>query len=414
MNRFAKSIASITLAVLAGLVTPVLHGQVLSSPVNGANSSNSATESNLPPPVPPSDTVALIGYAGPLSNAYAPSVRFARSLANAIQLAIDAANQQKPRINGKEITFQLLTQDDRSDVRMAALVAQYLVKRNVVGVIGHGQTSTSMAAAPIYHQAGIALLSPTSSGRAYTEQGLNTSFRVIGHTVRGAEYLSQYVASATPLKRVAVLDNGTAAGHGFAEQFARAARENHLTIVNQASVSEKTSDFNKVLGDIKQEKVDAVFWGGLIGQAVILTQSMRRLHIAVPLITGANSTVGSNFLEHAGAASYGVIALENGQPRDKLKGWQKFQHDYTQRFDDYIDPYALQAYDAAQVLMAAVRQANSLDPVKITSALHSIRFNGITGPIAFNDEGDLLSPVFSIYRLGARDWEWVQTIGGSR
>lgn len=365
-------------------------------------------------PPEPADNVALIGFAGPLTNAFAPSVRFARSLANAIQLAIDEANRQKPRIGEREITFQLLPLDDRSDLRTAPLMAEYLVRRNVVGVIGHGNTGTSMAAAPIYHRAGISLLSPSASGRAYTEQGFDSSFRVIGHTDRGAEYLGQYIGRDTRMRRVAVLDNGALAGRAFADQFIRAASVNGVEITSRESVSDKTSDFNSVLNNIKAQRPDAVFWGGLVDQAIILTQAMRRLQVAVPLISGANSIAGQTFLEQASSASYGVIALESGQPMDRLKGWKAFQRDYQSRFDDYIDPYAPLAYDAAQVLIAAVRQANSLDPAKVKSALHSIRINGLTGQIAFNGEGDLLSPVFSIYTLRAHQWELVRTIGANK
>lgn len=394
MQRFVKTMTACVLPAMLAMSAPTAQGQPEAATASG--------------------TVALIGYVGPLTNPSAPSVRFAKSLANAVELAIDDANRQKIRIGGQEVTFRLLAQDDRSDLRTAPLVAQYLLKRGIIGVIGHGNTGTSMAAAPIYHGASIPLLAPTSAARAYTTQGFNTSFRLIGHSDRSAQYLAQYVGHTTSIKRVAVLDNGAAAGHAFATQFVLAAAANGINIVSHASVSAKTSDFNGVLDSIKKQQVDAVVWGGLVDQAIILVHAMRRMQLALPIISGANSTVGSIFLEQAGAASYGVIAVEAGQPRESLKGWKNFQRDYESKFDDYIDPYAPLAYDATQALITAARQANSLDPAKITAALHSLRINGLTGPIAFNEEGDLLNPTFSIYRLEDGDWKLLQTTGSDK
>lgn len=356
--------------------------------------------------------VAYIGFAGPLSSPFEPSTRFGKSMANAAQLAITAANRQKIKINGKEITFELLPQNDRSDLRTAPIVAEYFVKRGVIGVIGHGNTGTSMAASAIYSGAGIAQLSPSSSGRAYTQQGFQTTFRMIGHTEKGGEYLGQYVVRTAGLKRIAVIDNGAAAGHAFAEKFAQAARAQGADIVVMESVSDKTSDFNGILNTIKNSNPDAIFWGGLLDQSIMLVQGMQRLNINVPLISGANGMVGSIFQEKAGAAANNVISLEAGQPMEKLKGWKNFQHGYEEEFGTYIDPYAPLAYDAAQVLIAAVKQANSLAPDKITAALHSIHFSGLTGAIAFNGEGDLVAPVFSIYALRNQQWQLLQTIGG--
>jgi branched-chain amino acid transport system substrate-binding protein len=361
---------------------------------------------------PAEPDIAWIGFAGPLTSPFEPSVRFARSMSRAVQLAIDAANQQKIKINGHDVTFRLLAQDDRSDLRTAPLVAEYLVRRGVVGVIGHGNTGTSMAAAAIYSRANIALLSPASSGRAYTQQGYQNVFRLIGHTDRGGEYLGRHVVQTLGMKRIVVIDNGAPAGHAFAEQFALAARAQGAEILSHDSVSDKTSDFNGILNRAKSLRPDAIFWGGLNDQAIILAQSMQRLQVAAPLISGANGIVGPIFIEKAGAAaSIDVIALEAGQPPERLKDWKVFQRSYEKDFDAYIDPYAPFAYDAAQVLIATVRLANSLDPAKVVTALHDIRFNGLTGPIAFNAEGDLLTPTFSIYTLRGQKWQFQQTVG---
>jgi len=110
----------------------------------------------------------------------------------------------------------------------------------------------------------------------------------------------------------------------------------------------------------------------------------------------ASGTVGLPFLKAAGADGNHTVVLEPGLPLERMPGWKSFEKNYMQKFDSSIDLYAPFAYDAAQVLIAAIRQADSLDQRKIGSVLREIRFNGLTGPVSFNAEGDLKQPVFTI------------------
>jgi ABC-type branched-subunit amino acid transport system substrate-binding protein len=101
-----------------------------------------------------SETV-VIGLAGPLTG---PSARIGKDLENGAQLAIDDINKQHPTIGGKAVTFKLQSEDDQSDPRTAVAVAQRLVDSGVAGVVGHWNTGTSIPAARVYHDAGIARL----------------------------------------------------------------------------------------------------------------------------------------------------------------------------------------------------------------------------------------------------------------
>lgn len=135
------------------------------------------------------DQSVLIGLAGPLTG---PSARIGKDLENGAQLAIDDVNKTHPVIDGKAVTFKLLSEDDQSDPKVAVTVAQRLVDSGVAGVVGHWNTGTSIPAARIYHDAGIAQVAPVATGHAYTEQGFDTSFRVMGHDDDGGNYAALY------------------------------------------------------------------------------------------------------------------------------------------------------------------------------------------------------------------------------
>ena len=155
------------------------------------------------------DDTVLIGTAGPLTG---PSARIGKDLENGARPAIADANAQKPTLNGKPVTFKLLSEDDQSDPRTAVAVAQRLVDEGVAGVVGHWNTGTSIPAARIYHDAGIAQVAPVATGHGYTQQGFDTSFRVMGHDDDGGNYAGQYAVKTLKAQRIAVIDDRTAFG----------------------------------------------------------------------------------------------------------------------------------------------------------------------------------------------------------
>lgn len=78
---------------------------------------------------------------------------------------------------------KVLIADDRNDAGQAAAIANALVQDpSVVGVIGHGTSTTTLAAAPVYQQGQLPMISPTSTTTelaTLARDGGNFVFRVI-------------------------------------------------------------------------------------------------------------------------------------------------------------------------------------------------------------------------------------------
>lgn len=74
--------------------------------------------------------------------------------------------------------------------------------------------------------------------------------------------------------------------------------------------------------------------------------------------------------------------------------------------------YAPYAYDAANVLIDAMKRANSTDPAKILAELPKTTYTGVTGPIAFDEKGDLKNGPVTVYEAKNSAWTPVVTVGG--
>lgn len=392
---------ALSLSGLAAAFAPaVVHKSIKADKVDRADRDDKNDKNDKNDAADKSPQTVLIGFAAPLSGT---SSGVGKSMANAAQLAVDEANKRGLQIQGKAIQLQLQIQDDRSNPRTAEFVARYFTRTGVIGVIGHWNSDASLAAAPIYNAAGVIQISPASMSTLYTQQGNRAAFRTIGNNASGGAYTADYALKVLQVRRFLVVDDGTAFGRGFVEQFSRSVRAAGAQVVGAHTISDKTSDFNAILVDAARLRPDALLFGGVDIQASTLVRNIKRRNLSMRFI-GASGTVGLQFLRAAGADANGSVVLEPGLPKEKMRGWKSFEKSYMQKFDSNIELYAPFAYDATQVLIAAMRQANSIDPKKVTETLHDIRFNGVTGMISFNQHGDLNNPAFTIYEVQDQSW----------
>jgi branched-chain amino acid transport system substrate-binding protein len=99
---------------------------------------------------------------------------------NGARLAVEEVNQKGLVINGKNITLELLGEDDAGDPKQGTQVAQKLVDSKVVAVVGHLNSGVSIPASKIYNDAGIAQITPSSTNPELTNQNFKNVFRLVG------------------------------------------------------------------------------------------------------------------------------------------------------------------------------------------------------------------------------------------
>jgi len=355
------------------------------------------------------DDTVVIGLAGPLTG---PSARIGKDLENGARLAIDDVNKTHPTLGGKAVTFKLQSEDDQSDPRVAVAVAQRLVDSGAAGVVGHWNTGTSIPAARIYHDAGIAQVAPVATGHAYTQQGFDTSFRVMGHDDDGGNYAGEYAVKTLKARRIAVIDDRTAFGQGLADEFIKSLNAQGVQIVDRQYVDDKTVDFSAVLTAIRSKNADLIFFGGVDSQAAPLARRIKQLGINATLM-GAGGFVSQTFLSLAQKEGEGVVALEPGLPVDQMQGGKAFEQAYQSRYHTHIELHAPFAYDATRVLIAAMQKADSAEPDRYLPALRAINYSGVTGAIAFDAQGNLKNPSFTVYKVVEGKWQPQTVLGGS-
>jgi branched-chain amino acid transport system substrate-binding protein len=361
-----------------------------------------------PPPAATADAPAetvRIGLAAPLSGAQAHIGVDAR---NGAQLAIARLNAEGVEIGGRKVTLELVSVDDQANAGTAPDVARKLVADGVAGVVGHFNSDVSIAASRVYADAGIPQISPGTTHAGYTRQGYKTTFRLIASDDVQGPALARY-ALDLGLKRIAVIDDGTDYGIGIAAAFAAAAQNGGAKIVARERVKGPAGDLRALLARVGSQKPDVIMYGGVDAFAVPLVKSMAALGMKTRFM-GADGIQTPRFIQLAGPAAEGVVASMPGLPRERMAGGPAFVERYRKEYNAEVQIYAPMAYDAVFVLVDAMRRAGSADPARFLPAVGQTRWNGVIGPIAFDDKGDLRNSPVTIYGVGGGRWEFSQIL----
>src|SRR5262249_34345741 len=92
----------------------------------------------------------VIGSVAPLTGGIA---HLGKDNENGARLAIEEANAANPKIDGKDVVFDLISLDDQADPKVGTTVAQKLVDTKVAGVVGHLNSGVTIPASAIYNGA---------------------------------------------------------------------------------------------------------------------------------------------------------------------------------------------------------------------------------------------------------------------
>ena len=345
------------------------------------------------------DEVIRIGVAGPMTGDQA---KMGTDFKNGVALAVDEWNA-KGGLMGRKISA--LVADDQHDPKQAVSVANKLVNDGVVGVIGHFNSSCSIPASDVYSRAGIPMITPGSTNPQLTEKGYHSVFRVCGRDDQQGRVGADFVTEKLKLKRVAVIHDKTTYGQGLADEF-RKFISPKVEVVYYGGIIQGDKDFKTVLTALREKKPELIYFGGIYPEAGLLVKQARELGITVPFMSGDGS-IDPKFIEIAGAAAAEGTYLTFSPDARKIPTARSFIEQYERKFGE-IGPYSVYAYDAANILFSAIKEAGTTEGRAVADKLHAMEFSGALGRIRFNEKGDVtVSPyVVWITRGGKFEEYW--------
>ena len=341
---------------------------------------------------PPNAVVVTLAHAGPLTGSIAHQ---GKDDENGVALAIEQANAARLVIGGKPVRFRLISEDDQGDPKLGTLVAQKLVDAKVAAVLGHLNSGVTIPASEIYSRAGIPVISGSATNPQLTERGLKGVFRTVGRDDQQGPAIAAYIANELQAKRVAIVDDKTAYGEGLANEVEKALRAAKVTLVGRERTTDKETDFKAILTRIKSRAPDVVFHGGMDATGGLMMKQARELGLKSQFAFGDGACTEEMALL-AGPAGEGLACSQAGLPAAAAS------REFLDAFNAKYGPTKLYApfyYDATNVVIEAMRKADSVDPAKFTPEIHKLSHQGATGKIEFDAKGDRKNAEMTIFRM---------------
>lgn len=356
----------------------------------------------------PGDLVVRIGASAPLTG---PQAHLGKDNENGTRMAIDDVNAHGLTLGGQKVHLEMISEDDAADPKTGTIVAQKFVDQKVNGVIGHLNSGTTIPASRIYSEAGIPQISPSSTNPKYTHQGFKTAFRVIPNDAQQGSEVGRYAVAKLAAKSIAVIDDASQYGQGLANQFEEAVKAAGASVVTHEHTDDKATDFQAILTNIKAKNPDLIYYGGMDAQSGPMQKQLKALGITARFLTG-DGGCSAEFLKLSGSEGEGAYCSLPGLPLDKMPQGADFKARFNAKYGD-IQSYSPYCYDAVNVLVAAMKKADSADPAKYLPMLAQTEFDGVTSHISFDENGDLKGGVITVYRNQGGKWVPQETLGGT-
>jgi len=357
---------------------------------------------------PASGGEVKIGHVAPLTGGIA---HLGKDNENGARLAIEEANAAGIKIDGKDVKFALVAEDDQADPKVGTTVAQKLVDAKVAGVVGHLNSGVTIPASSLYEQAGIPMITPSATNPKLTEQGFKNVFRVVGRDDQQGPAIASYLASERKPKVVAVIDDATAYGEGIANEVEKTLKAAKINVLPREKGTDKTTDWKAILTKLRGRNPDAVFYGGMDATGGPLLKQGKELGMKAVFSFGDGACT-DKMKELAGDAAEGLLCSQAGIPPQAAS--KKFLDAYKAKFNTDPILYSPFSYDAANILIEAMKKANSTDPKKYLPELQKISFSGSTGTITFDNKGDRKDAEITIFTMKGGKIEPLAVVKGGK
>src|SRR6266540_2095726 len=229
---------------------------------------------------------------------------FGLSTKAGVEIALDELTAKKEgKIGGLKLRVQV--EDDQSRAEEAATVVQKLINQDRVNaVLGEVASSRSLAGGPICQQAGVPMISPSSTNPEVTKKG-DYIFRMCFLDDFQGWVMAKFVAEELKLKKVAVLkDVKNDYSVGLASYFTEAFKSMGGEVILETSYSAGDADFRAALTSIKAKSPQAVVVPGYYTEAGLIARQARELGLKVPLI-GGDGWESEKLIEIGGEAMNG-------------------------------------------------------------------------------------------------------------
>jgi len=354
-----------------------------------------------------------------------------QSTANGVQFAVNQKNAAGG-VNGYTIAYQSF-----DDCRQGAYSADAGVENvqtmlgdsKFLGMIGPYNSAVAKAEIPISSPQHFVMISPSNTNPCLTKEqqpplpacsyhaadlragNPNNYWRVVTTDDYQGPAMALYMYKTLGVTKIGILDDSTVFGVGISGAFETQFKTLGGTVVKHSEYQKtQTSDWKSILLAFKNGGAQGVYVGGTDDQNICIPRKqMKDIGWDVPF-GGGDGIETTDCIDQASGNEQNIYATSAGADATQVAGAKDTIAAFKKQFTGANDfgGYTMQAYDAANALMAAIGRAindangsvPSREQVRAEMA-KTTAFKGVIGTYNFDDKGDTDLKIVSIYIVNA-------------
>jgi branched-chain amino acid transport system substrate-binding protein len=354
----------------------------------------------------------------PLSGKLAP---FAGEVLSGIQLAVEAN-----RDRAGNASVGLIVKDLESDyASFLDDFSELLNNDRPLAVIGPLLSKNLPVMAELAERAHIPLITPAATLPNVRRLGNYVFSTALTYQLQ-AKRIASYAIKEQGFRRFCILHPDTTYGRELARLFAQEVRQHEGEVIAVESYKEGEADVSAQLKRMKAEDLkryglsvpldqtkltgkltkldkkifytpgfDAIFIPGRAADAGIITSQLNFHDMKVPFL-GTNGWNSQDFARTDDSSIDGAVFVDGFFVDSPMPTVQDFVARYKKRFHTNPTLFAIQGYDAAKLVLDAVRQGASSGESVHEQLLTQPDLSSLAGPAAFGPDGTLNRPLFLI------------------
>ena len=311
-------------------------------------------------------------------------------------LGIQYANKVQPtvEINGETYTVQLDIVDNQSSTDKGPSAAQQLVSDGVSVVLGSYGSAVAIAAGDVFKNGKVPAIGVTCTNPQVTE-GNDYYFRICFLDPFQGTVLANFAYGDLQAKKAYCLSKqGDDYSAGVCNYFKQAFEALGGTVVEEA-FPDGNSDFTSYVTNAKSQGCDVFFSPVSIEAAANIIKQAQSQGLEMPIL--ASDTWDSNVVAEAAKGTdmniYVTTFYQEGGSPDFDSGIKEYINSDSTALannggNDQLAAVSAMGYDAYFVALEAIKAAGTTDSEAVKNALPSVNYTGVTGAIAFGENGD--------------------------
>lgn len=340
---------------------------------------------------------ALYNLTGGMSSIDAPAL-------NGAKLKASQVNAAGGVLDGRMI--EIIAIDTQTDQQEAAKGAQKALSRDVTAGIGYGDTTFTMAAAPLFNSNGVPFVTSGATHPMLPQWVGKCMFMTAFGDDDQSYAIADYAMDELGARKMAVwtdqsMDFTKGLSKFFKERFTARGGE----IVGEGSFMMGDTDFSAQIARLQnmEPKPDAVFISAVPSEAGLSIKQIREAGIDIPIVSGDGfdtelvATVpGPELADDVYFSSHTYRADDRPIVTDFIAAYNA---EYGRDPENAFSPLG---YDAVTLVVDAIKRAGSAEPGAVCDALKETRgVEGVTGEIGYTRES--MVPPKNVAIIGVQD-----------